>query len=510
MGLGGRLRGRTVSALAGLLGCLTIALALGPSAAAGPALYVPPLCRTVTYRTEPQLYPQSACMDVGVRTHQTERGTYLFLTTGNAGFGIFKDNGGLIWWNPRPAGTTEEHDAEVVHLYGRSFLAVWAGTAQAYGTNHAYVNSGTVLLYNHHYQQVGEIGAGAPFAPNRIDMHEFRITPQGDALVGIYVPVKVKVDGHREIVLNYVIQKLSLVRDSHGIHTGKVLFQWSALKHVGLAKSYSGNPGPDGAWDYFHGNAIDQDTDGNLIVSARDTWGIYKISVKTGRIIWQVGGRGDQQLRLPWCFQHDVSALGHHEYSLFDDGAAGMDCMPGTTWHASRGLIFRVDRVRGRWRLTLLHSYRHHPAIHTEYLGSMERLADGNVVIGWGTVPQITEFSANGKHVLMDLSLSRQSFRGFRFAWVGRPLAPPLVTAKASGPNTNVWASWNGSTQTVFWRLLAGPTATTLTPVGGYVRRAGFETRIVLKGRPRYLAVEALGAARQVLGTSQPLSTLGG
>jgi hypothetical protein len=314
------------------------------------------------------------------------------------------------------------------------------------------------------------------------------------------------IHGQPETVLQYVVQKLSLVHDSHGIHTGKVLFQWDSLRHVPLSKTYIPNPGRGGTWDYFHGNSIDQDSDGNLIVSARNTWGIYKISVRTGRIMWQVGAEGDSRLKTPWCFQHDASALGDDEYSVFDDGGIGQHCLLGRSWHASRGLIFRVNPAQHPAGVRVVASYSHTPTIHSSYLGSMQRLSDGNVVVGWGDIPQITEYSPSGR-VLMDLSLSHNSFRGFRWAWVGKPLYPPAVTAELQGSTTQVWCSWNGATQVVSWRVLAGPAPAKLLAVAGPMHRQGFETHFALGQRYRYVAVQALGASGQVLGTSKAVGT---
>jgi hypothetical protein len=110
-----------------------------------------------------------------------------------------------------------------------------------------------------------------------------------------------------------VAQKVSLVQDSSGIHTGSVLFQWSSLSDVPVSES---KVTPTGStWDYFHGNAISEDTDGNLLVSARNTWGIYKIddipaTAGYGHVVWEVGAKGDHTLSEPWCYQHDVLTVG--------------------------------------------------------------------------------------------------------------------------------------------------------------------------------------------------------
>jgi hypothetical protein len=102
----------------------------------------------------------------------------------------------------------------------------------------------------------------------------------------------------------------------------------------------------------------------------------------------------------------------------------------------------------------------------------------------------------------MDLSLSQESYRGFRFPWVGRPSDPPSVAARVQNGGTMVWASWNGATQVATWRVLAGATAATLSVVGAPVKTSGFETTITLSKSYGVVEVQALNSAGQVLGTS--------
>ena len=44
-------------------------------------------------------------------------------------------------------------------------------------------------------------------------------------------------------------------------------------------------------YDYLHLNSIEQLPNGNLLISARNTWGVYEIDKQTGRIIWSLGGK---------------------------------------------------------------------------------------------------------------------------------------------------------------------------------------------------------------------------
>jgi hypothetical protein len=394
------------------------------------------------------------------------------------------------------------HDASVVRYRGQSYLAVFSGHAAAVGP----YDTGTVTLYNEHYQVAGTITAGRPFGPDHVDLHEFRLTPQGNALIGITDPVRRIIGGRPVTVIQYVIQELSLVRDAHGIHTGRVLFQWWSIRHVPVSASYLPRPGFGTPWDYFHGNSIAQDTDGNLIVSARNTWTIYKINVKTGKIMWQVGGKGDHALRVPWCYQHDAVPLGHDEYSVFDDAGTDPDCEPGPGQHSARGVLFRVEASTRRADLRLVRAYTHRPAINPLVAGSVQLLADGDVLIDWGNVPEITEYSPGG-HTKMDLSLSRWSYRGLRFAWDGEPLARPAVSAQLTSADTDVWASWNGSTEVAAWQALAGSSPTTLKTVGDPLVKHSFETPISLDGRYRTVEVEALDARGHILSTSRAVET---
>ena len=62
-------------------------------------------------------------------------------------------------------------------------------------------------------------------------------------------------------------------------------------------------------FDYFHLNSIDQDSDGNLVISARSTSAVYKIDHSTGKVIWTLGGRYSSfklGAGAATAFQHDV------------------------------------------------------------------------------------------------------------------------------------------------------------------------------------------------------------
>jgi len=54
------------------------------------------------------------------------------------------------------------------------------------------------------------------------------------------------------------------------------------------------------------------------------------------------------------------------------------------------------------------------PGIQTAAMGSTQRLLEGNVFVGWGSTPRLSEFSAKGD-VLFDARLLCPSYLAFKF-----------------------------------------------------------------------------------------------
>jgi hypothetical protein len=125
-------------------------------------------------------------------------------------------------------------------------------------------------------------------------------------------------------------------------------------------------------------------------------------------------------------------------------------------------------------------------------------LANGDVFVGWGGAPYVTEFDRNGA-IVFDARLPHggQSYRAFRFPWVGHPSDRPSVGARAG----RLYASWNGATEVESWQLLEGGNASDLRRTE-IVPRTGFETPLTLSAGTRSAAVIALDRAGTPLGTS--------
>ena len=80
------------------------------------------------------------------------------------------------------------------------------------------------------------------------------------------------------------------------VATGKMLFTWHSLGHIRLAESEAALPpnsgkGSTAPYDYFHINSVEKLPNGDYLISARNTWGVYEISGKTGKVVWRLGGK---------------------------------------------------------------------------------------------------------------------------------------------------------------------------------------------------------------------------
>ena len=143
-----------------------------------------------------------------------------------------------------------------------------------------------------------------------------------------------------------------------------------------------------------------------------------------------------------------------------------------------------------------------HPGLDTSTQGDMQLLPDGNVVVGWGGQPWFSEYSHSGK-LLFDARFPNPdiSYRAYVQPWVGAPYFPPSGAARNTNGKITVYASWDGATQIVAWKVLAGPNATHLKSVAAKAK-SGFETAIRLAAGYKSFKVQALDAKGHVLRTS--------
>jgi hypothetical protein len=124
-----------------------------------------------------------------------------------------------------------------------------------------------------------------------------------------------------------------------------VLFQWNSADHVPYRDSYSrGRASAATPWDWFHINAVHLDTDGNLLISSRNTWTTYKVTCTPGRSCGSSAASTapssctaapgqvlDRDGEI-FAWQHDPEAIGNGEYTFFDDESDGGNAAAPAGW----------------------------------------------------------------------------------------------------------------------------------------------------------------------------------
>jgi hypothetical protein len=173
----------------------------------------------------------------------------------------------------------------------------------------------------------------------------------------------------------------------------------------------------------------------------------------------------------------------------------------------SRGIELKLDRQARTAKLVA--QYPRARDFDSDFMGSSQSLPGGNVFVGWGSEPYFSEYSRSGKLLLDgEFPWPDLSYRATIEPWVGLPLSPPVGAVRQTNGKTAVYASWNGATQLVSWRVLAGPGASRLSVVATRAK-SGFETAIPVAQSYKSFKVQALGAGGRVIGVSQPF-TVGG
>ena len=406
---------------------------------------------------------------------------------------MFDEQGRVRWFNQLPPNRTSVN-LQVQDYDGKRILT-WAERPPVLGPNDVYngkYETSYMVMADDRYRVMKRVRVkGVPQGLNAL--HEFHITPRDTAfIIGFRNIASSKAGGRR--VTEGLVQEIDL-------KTGEVLLDWRSLDHVPVSEA-AVPPQPGLPWDYIHLNSVSEDKDGNLLVSARHTHAVYKLDRETGEVIWTLGGKGsdfelgkDAQFK----YQHDAQRLEDGRLQIFDNAASDFD-KKGVK--SSRVLRLDVDEEAKTAKVG-------QEITHTEDLlafsqGNSRVLPNGNLFVGWGSVPVFSEHADDGTLLWSAKFPSPlyQSYRGFKSEWRGNPTGKPRAAADGGSSTTVVYASFNGSTEVERWRVKGGSSTGDLEEIG-VADWEHLETRISVPGKPALVQVEALDGAGNVIGTSE-------
>ncbi|HZU39856.1 MAG TPA: arylsulfotransferase family protein [Solirubrobacteraceae bacterium] len=499
--------------LAGLAVALSLATAASAQAAGSPGAGTYTTHGAWSFASAPNLHPPKLHMGAKPATKGLSRGLFFVSnfvnitsgkpSTGQGGPLILDSHLQPVWF--LPVAGLYANNLRVQTYNGKPALSWWEGLI----TNQGVTTQGTDYVVDQHYHQVATLTAPAD-SGWVITQHEMII--QGhDAWVTANSAQPVTVNGQK--IIDSAVLEFDLSKPG-----SEPIYSWVASQHIPLSASQQpAPPFPGAAWDAYHINSIQLVT-GGFVVSMRNTWSAYRVDKASGNIVWTLDGSGKGgSFQLPanghFAWQHDVELHSNGLVTLFDDECCQLTYNPKSPFAqpegTSRGLLLRLNTKTGT--ASYVHEYVH-PLVHgntiveTAFQGNMQLEPNGNMIVGWGSSPfsAFTEFSYSG-HALYDAVLPAPdvSYRGYLFGWVGKPPASLMrEVVKKSHGKWNVYASWDGATEVVAWRVLGGSSAKHLRVIASRTR-TGFETAIRLKHPYNVYKVQAIDRHGHVLGTSK-------
>lgn len=280
------------------------------------------------------------------------------------------------------------------------------------------------------------------------DLHDLQLLDNGHLLFLIYdvqtVDMSARVEG------GYADAQVTACIIQEVDEQGNVVFEWHGLDHIDILDSSV--EFTTRQINYMNCNSVQEDEDGNLLLSSRNLQEITKIDRQTGDIIWRMGGKKNEFSFLnggEFFLQHDARRLPNGHMTIYDNGI----------FHVpphSRGLEVLVDEVNKT--VIVVREFRTDPDAVAGAMGNLQRLPNGNTVIGWGrsSQPVFSEYDNKGMRILEFSAVQNVgSYRVFRFPWRGFPNWPPAVIGDAVDRQVELFFSWNGSTETAGYMIFA-------------------------------------------------------
>lgn len=414
------------------------------------------------------------------------------------GLTIIDNSGRVVWFRPTGYGGKGERVTNLRRqtLNGKPVLTYWKASSNARDTHRLT----TFEILNNRYRRTARFTPGNGY---KADLHELELTPRNTALIiavrGVRWNASKQGGSTNTKVLDNIVQEIDL-------KSGAVLFEWHSLGNVSLSASATPIPVDGRPYDYFHANSIADD--GNaVLVSGRRPSTIYRIDRDTAQVRWRLRGDGTRPRTndflmgegISFGYQHDARRLEDGSISIFDNGSQkGDEDQPGlpTVNAESSAMVVRLGREGSSRTATLVERASHPDRLVSDSQASAEKQGNGNFVVGWGSLPQVTEFNEQGE-IVFDATFDESeisSYRAYKAPWQGFPTDRPAVSSRRDAEGTTVWASWNGATRVRGWKVLTGSSRNNLVEAGSSAWD-GLETEISIPEADALIQVAAIDSA---------------
>ena len=211
----------------------------------------------------------------------------------------------------------------------------------------------------------------------------------------------------QSLVLGTVIQHVDPAKT--------VAFDWSAFDHLEIDASVLEAVDPSGSvLNWTHGNSIDLDADGNVLVSFRNLSEVAKIDARTGAVVWRMGGLRNQfsfeNASPGFARQHGVRATGAGRLQLLDN--------------LGDPLLSRAERYEYDENLRTVRqssSYASSSGVVAQIGGTTQSLPGGRMLVSFGNGGSVEETDPAGNIVWQIKGNPGYVFRAQRISSLYRP-----------------------------------------------------------------------------------------
>jgi hypothetical protein len=174
----------------------------------------------------------------------------------------------------------------------------------------------------------------------------------------------------------------------HVSASSALLFEWNAFDHFDITDlDQSSRMGQ--AVNWTHGNALDLDAEGNLLVSFRSLSEITRISLPSGDVLWRMGGLRNeftyQESGQPFTRQHGLRVIAPGRLQLFDNLGEQV---------GSRAERYELDEAARTVRR--VSAFSGTPAVTSVLGGSTQPLPGGRILVAYGNANRVQEYDASG------------------------------------------------------------------------------------------------------------------
>ena len=226
------------------------------------------------------------------------------------------------------------------------------------------------------------------------DYHDIQYTENGGYLLQAYAKAEVDIQQTEGVDTANVL----IIQEFDENHN--LVMEWKNFEHMDIQEYIDELNLQSPYRNWMHGNSIEIDSDGDIIVSNRAMSELIKFDRQSGDVIWRLGGPMNDFTFINDALygpnrQHDVRRLDNGNIIIFDNG--DQRDIPFT--RVSEYQINESDLTA-----TLVWEYSHPEGHVSLNQGCAQRLGNGNTLISWGGVSGhgqiITEIDTSDQRVL--------------------------------------------------------------------------------------------------------------